>query len=246
MRAGKLKTLWIIIYSSVLILSLCIRAIIKTYKDGKLDSNFVDTEMRAWAHRVLDVVKLDYHLENPHCINFHDGEKYIIMLNHSSQYDIPLTLATIPASMRFITKKELFKIPFFGRACQCAGHIKIDRQNHQQALLDMHNAKQTLENGMSIWICPEGTRSPTGKLQAFKKGGFILAIETAAKIIPVGVQGAFDILPAKTFQFNLYQKARVVIGEPIDASLYTDAERDDLIKKVRDEISRLAQIDKES
>ena len=91
-----------------------------------------------------------------------------------------------------------------------------------------------------MWIAPEGTRSSNGHVGAFKKGAFITAIQANATIIPLGIRGAFNILPARTWQFNLGQEAEIHVGKPIDASAFTLDNKDALIHEVREAICALA------
>ncbi|MBU1927123.1 MAG: 1-acyl-sn-glycerol-3-phosphate acyltransferase [Gammaproteobacteria bacterium] len=94
---------------------------------------------------------------------------------------------------------------------------------------------------MNIWMAPEGTRSRTGKIQSFKKGGFMLALKTNAVIIPVGIRGADKILPPKTSNIQLNQKIEIHIGKPIDTQKYLAAQRDQLMQDVEDSIREAAQ-----
>lgn len=96
-----------------------------------------------------------------------------------------------------------------------------------------------MESGIILWVAPEGTRSKDGKLAPFKKGGFITAIQAKATIIPIGIRGAFDILPARTFNIHLNQKAEIHIGEPIDAAQYTIENKEELIEKTHQSIKKL-------
>jgi 1-acyl-sn-glycerol-3-phosphate acyltransferase len=117
--------------------------------------------------------------------------------------------------------------------------ISINRHNIEQAKKDLKAAGEKMEDGIVLWIAPEGTRSRTGRLGSFKKGGFILAIETGAQIIPVGIRGSEKVLPAKTWDLYLNQQVDIHIGNPIDASAYTLKSKDDLIEAVRRELSAL-------
>jgi 1-acyl-sn-glycerol-3-phosphate acyltransferase len=161
------------------------------------------------------------------------------MSNHRSHYDITLTILSLPASIRMLTKKELFKIPLWGRGMAAGEFISIDRNNIEQAKQDLKKAREKMEDGIVLWIAPEGTRSRTGRMGPFKKGGFILAIEAGAQIIPVGIRGSEKVLQPKTWEFFLDQKVDVHIGKPIDASVYTMENKDELIEAVRREISVL-------
>ena len=141
--------------------------------------------------------------------------------------------------MRMLAKKELSTMPFMGKGMVAAEFPFIDRKNRHQAIQDLVQAKKLMESGIIMWISPEGTRSKNGKLAAFKKGGFITAIESNATIIPIGIRGAFDILPAKTRRFNIHQKVEIHIGEPVDASQYRIDNKDELIDRVHREMKIL-------
>jgi 1-acyl-sn-glycerol-3-phosphate acyltransferase len=132
-----------------------------------------------------------------------------------------------------LTKKELFKIPLWGSGMKAAEFISIDRHDHEQALKDLDEARKMMETGIVLWVAPEGTRSRTGKLGEFKKGGIMLALQMGAVIIPVGIQGSEKILKPDSFEFNLNQKVLVNIGETIDASNYSMDERDRLMNDIR-------------
>ena len=98
-----------------------------------------------------------------------------------------------------------------------------------------------MKSGIMVWIAPEGTRSRTGKMQPFKKGGFMLAFQTNAIIIPIGIRGSFNILPPKTWQFNIKEHAEVHIGTPIDVSHYKIKERAKLMEDVMHSIQTLSE-----
>ena len=126
-----------------------------------------------------------------------EGESFLVMSNHQSLYDIPVLFHVLGANLRMITKAELFAVPIFGPAMKAAGFISIDRSNRARALESLEIAKQKIAEGLNVWIAPEGTRSKTGALLPFKKGGFNLAIEAGLRVLPVTLRGTRDILPAK-------------------------------------------------
>ena len=119
------------------------------------------------------------------------------MSNHQSYYDIPLLYMTIPdkANLRMIAKKELFRIPLWGRGLKTAEFISIDRSDHEKSMESMEAAKEKMKSGNMIYLAPEGTRSRDGKLGEFKKGGFLLAIQTESIIIPIGLRGTEGAMP---------------------------------------------------
>jgi 1-acyl-sn-glycerol-3-phosphate acyltransferase len=167
---------------------------------------------------------------------------YVVMSNHQSHYDVPVLYHVLGGRMRMIAKTELFSLPLFGRAIRAAGMIEVDRGNHPRAVASLAAAKRQLEAGTHIWIAPEGTRSGTGELLPFKKGGFVLALEIEAPILPITIKGTRDVLPAHSVRSRPGVEVHVTIHEPIDTSPFkarssgrTEARiaRDELIHQVR-------------
>ncbi|MBS0358829.1 MAG: 1-acyl-sn-glycerol-3-phosphate acyltransferase, partial [Proteobacteria bacterium] len=178
----------------------------------------VNDYLQLWATGIMKAVRVDCKVFNAYQVEFKEHEPYILMVNHSSLYDIPITFVALPnITMRMLAKKELFQIPIFGQGLKVAEFVFIDRKNREQAMKDLAQAKEKLESGIRLWIAPEGTRSRNGQLGPFKKGGFVTAIQTKAKIIPIIIKGAANILPPKTWRFHINQTVEVHIGQPIDA-----------------------------
>jgi 1-acyl-sn-glycerol-3-phosphate acyltransferase len=206
---------------------------------GTYSKKRADSILRRWAAYLLKVVRVTWEIKDSHQIALMPGRPYIIMSNHRSHYDIPLIFVSLPGSIRMLTKKELFKIPIWGRAMEAAEFLSIDRRNHEQALRDMEEAKRMMEGGVVLWVAPEGTRSRTGNMLPFKKGGFMLALQMGALIIPVGIKDSENILKPDSSDFYFDQKVRVNIGKPIDASLYDIEQRDKLMHDVEHAITGL-------
>jgi 1-acyl-sn-glycerol-3-phosphate acyltransferase len=119
---------------------------------------------------------------------------YVVVANHQSFLDI-FVLCNIPHEMKWVAKKELFKIPLFGWGLSLAGDICLDRGDTASALAVMEKARRYLRNGMSVMIFPEGTRSEDGKLLPFKPGAFKLAVELGVPILPISVSGSSRGMP---------------------------------------------------
>jgi len=120
----------------------------------------------------------------------------IYMANHSSFFDVFAILGNLDVQFRWVVKKELFKIPLLGLAMKRIGYLSIDRGNHDKAMQSMQLAAQKIQNGTSIMIFPEGTRSSDGSLAyPFKKGGFHLALQAGVPIVPIAISGSRDVLP---------------------------------------------------
>ncbi len=156
----------------------------------------------------------------------------VIACNHQSMYDIWAVTAQLPVRYHFVAKKELRRIPIFGRAVAAAGHVFIDRGNWATAVESLKVAGRKLRDEKSTAVVfPEGTRSLTGDLRKFKKGPFIMAIEAGVPIVPTVIDGTFEILPKRGFKVNP-QPITVRFGEPIDTRPYTHDDRDALIARV--------------
>ena len=167
--------------------------------------------------------------------NLLHGKPQIFMANHQSDFDILIALAYIPVQFRWIAKKELFNIPFFGAAMRSAGYIEIDRHNREKAMQSLDEAELRIQKGKSIMTFPEGTRSREGELKAFKQGAFHLAIKSGVPIVPVSIIGSGRIMPKRSVKIKSGQ-IKLVIGEPIEVKSFNIEKRFELIKKVRDTI----------
>lgn len=161
----------------------------------------------------------------------------IFMANHQSDFDILIVLAHIPGQFRWIVKKELFKIPVFGKAMKSAGYIEIDRQNHERAMQSLKDAAQKIREGKSVVTFPEGTRSKDGTIQPFKQGLFHLAIQAGVPVVPISIIGAHKIMPKRSLTIHRGE-ITIIIDRPVDVTEYTIDTRGDLIKRVRDTIIR--------
>jgi 1-acyl-sn-glycerol-3-phosphate acyltransferase len=141
---------------------------------------------------------------------------YVYMSNHQSHTDIPVLYATVPSStLRMVAKAELFRIPGLGRAMRASDFIEVDRKDHARAVASLARAADLIAAGVSVWIAPEGTRSDSGALGPFKKGGFHLACDTGTPIVPVAIDGTRDILPPGGGRIRPGQRVRVTFGAPI-------------------------------
>ncbi|CAN5674216.1 MAG: 1-acyl-sn-glycerol-3-phosphate acyltransferase [Gemmatimonadetes bacterium] len=119
----------------------------------------------------------------------------VLVCNHNSFYDVLAIAAVLPNPFSFVGKKELDSVPFFGQAWKAAGHISIDRSDRDRALVSLRQAgaKLNRERGTVI-LFPEGTRSKDGRLLPFKKGAFVLAIESGVPIVPAIILGSAPII----------------------------------------------------
>ena len=194
--------------------------------------NEMDKVIRQWANALVNLSKIKIRVVGDFNRQYVAGQPFMLMCNHSSAYDIPVSFLAIPGSVRMLAKKELFRIPLFGQAMKLSEFISIHRQDKNQAKKDLAFAKNKMEDGIILWVAPEGTRSTDGQLLPFKKGGFHLAIQTKAKIVPLAIKDIHLVLPTQSFRPNLYQTIEVRIGDAVDASQYSTDDRN----KLRDDV----------
>jgi 1-acyl-sn-glycerol-3-phosphate acyltransferase len=119
----------------------------------------------------------------------------VFACNHESALDIPALLAVLPRNVRFIAKRELFQIPVFGWYMRVGGHVPVDRAIRASAVETLRRAGQMVRDGTSLIVFPEGTRSRDGRVHAFKKGPFVVAMEAGVPVVPVAISGAGDLNP---------------------------------------------------
>lgn len=159
--------------------------------------------------------------------------KYVFVSNHTSYFDIPILINVIPNNLRFIYKKSIAYIPFFGWSVYLGGYVPVDRSNARSGFEAIKNAALIIKKkGLSFIVFPEGTRSKDGNLGNFKRGAFILANEAKEKIVPVTIIGSDKILPKKSFRIKS-GVVKVIIGDPLD---YKDDKN--FLNEIRDVINK--------
>ena len=163
---------------------------------------------------------------------------YVFMANHASASDIFSLFVAVPFPVRMIAKKQLGRIPFFGWAMHAGRFIFIDRQNPIAARRSIEEAARRIHGGQSVLLFPEGTRTRTGEMGPFKKGGFHLAIASGAMIVPCGIRGSRAVWP-KGSPLIHSGAIHVEVGEPISTAGLTDDDRDALLEKVRGQIATM-------
>jgi len=165
----------------------------------------------------------------------------VYAVNHASNVEPPIVfdvLHELFPKLRILYKAELHKLPVLGRAFDLAGFVPLERANREQSLPAIDGAAEALRDGNSFLIFPEGTRSRTGNLLPFKKGGFILAIKGQAPVVPVAITGARDAM-RKGSPIIHPVRVRVRIGEPVETTGMTLDDRDTLATLVHQKVQAL-------
>ncbi len=151
--------------------------------------------------------------------------------NHTSSADAPAVVGAIPRRIAILLKKSLFAYPIVGQAFTLARFIPVERSNHESAIASLEKATEAMKEGQSFLIYPEGTRSPDGRLQEFKRGAVVMAIKAGVPIVPMVCAGAHKVMGKRSFVIRP-GVITVEFLESIDASEYTFEQREELNKRV--------------
>ncbi|HSJ26285.1 MAG TPA: lysophospholipid acyltransferase family protein [Longimicrobiales bacterium] len=225
-----IRSIWVVLNMLIVTPPLALAIIIRSFMRGPAEA-FYDRIPRIWAQWALrtsgaDVTAIG--LEN-----VAPGRPQIFIANHVSWMDVLVLATSIPKRYRFIGKKELARVPLWGRAWVAAGHIPIDRSDTQAAIESLDRAAKVIrQDSSSVIIFPEGTRSATGALLPFKKGAFMLAVHAGIEIVPVAITGTRHMLAKGSWRVR---SGRIIVrfGAPIAAAGYSASTREELISRVR-------------
>ena len=157
----------------------------------------------------------------------------LFVANHTSSADAPAVVGAIPRRIAILLKQSLFRYPIVGQAFQLAQFIPVDRAKHDSAVASVEKAVDAMRSGQSFLIYPEGTRSPDGRLQEFKKGAVVLAIKAGVPIVPMVCSGAHLVM--RKGSLKIYPgEILVEFLAPIDASQFSFDDREKLNAMVHD------------
>ena len=167
------------------------------------------------------------------------NDRFVIMANHQSLFDIPALLAAIPGQSRFIAKRSLFQIPIFGWAMAAGGFIPVDRKDRSTAKDSFGSALDKLSRGASIVVFPEELRSLGGKVLPFRRGGFLMALKSGLPVVPVGIHGTLAVQSRRSFLIRP-QTVTVNFGEAIALAGRSIRELPAITSEVRARVAALA------
>jgi 1-acyl-sn-glycerol-3-phosphate acyltransferase len=183
------------------------------------ESPKIEQTIQRWAKLFLKIPPIEMSVEGAERID--PDRRYVVVANHTSNFDIPVLFRALPTPIRFLAKKELYRIPILGPGMDIAGIVKVDRggaKSTRQAINDA--AKESYRRGNSLMVFAEGTRSRTGDMASFHKGAVRLAIDNGADLLPVVISGTFDINPPGSL-FVYPGRVVVKILDTVEVAEYT-------------------------
>ena len=143
-------------------------------------------------------------------------QSYVFVANHQGSFDIFLIYGFLNRNFKWMMKQALRKVPFLGFACERSHQIFVDKRGPSKIRKTYDDARRILEQGYSVTVFPEGARSFTGHMAHFRKGAFALADELQLPVVPLTINGSFDVLPRmKGFNFITWHPLSLTIHEPI-------------------------------
>jgi 1-acyl-sn-glycerol-3-phosphate acyltransferase len=166
------------------------------------------------------------------------GRSFVIAANHESFYDIPVLFSVLPMTLRFLAKRNLFRMPFLGWSMAAAGFVPVDRGDRAHSREVVDASLRRLQGGGSLVVFPEETRSRTGDLLPFKSGAALFALKSGLPLLPIGMSGTFRILRRGGF-FVTPSRVVVAIGEPIEVAGRSTRERAAVTEALRERIAAL-------
>ncbi len=199
------------------------------------DTRWADPILRIWARAILAAAGVQLEVRGLENV---PSRTCVIVSNHQSHFDALAILSALRRHVRFVAKRELFRIPIFGLALRATGNIEVNRTGGDQDREQLRRAVDAVRERVTLLFFAEGTRSPDRTLRPFKKGAMLLALEAGVPIVPLAVAGAREILAKGT---RWIQGGRVVLsfGAPIPTEGCSPSERDRLTVDVRSQVAAL-------
>jgi len=224
-----LRTLWVWCASCVILVTLSTISLLAGLVDSSGNASHV---IAGWWGRGIVFVS-GIHVDVEGLENITQSDTYVFLSNHQSFYDIFILSAFIPTQFRYFIKKELYKIPFLNMAMWAARYIPIDRKASSSAMRSMKDGIRKIKDGKSILIFPEGTRTTTGDVKAFKRGSFLLASKARVSVVPITISGTFNIMSKGSFLIHP-TKVCVKLHKPIEVGKLNKDEQGEFGEKLRD------------
>lgn len=222
------KFLWIYFWAGFATLVVFLPVLVSAILSPSGNSAF--TVSRVWAWVILRAAGVRIRTRGLEKIQ--KNRSYVIIANHQSVFDAPAIIAALGIQFRWVVKKELMRIPLFGSALYASRNIFVDRTDKGKAVESIRKGLERLPPGVSILFFAEGTRSPDGRIQPFKKGGFVAAVENRLPVLPITLNGSRKVLP-KGSSFFKPGPIEIVVGDAIETRGFPSGRIEELVEKTR-------------
>ncbi|MDD6802726.1 MAG: lysophospholipid acyltransferase family protein [Prevotellaceae bacterium] len=169
---------------------------------------------KLWAMFICRILLLPVKVEGRE--NLEKGRSYVFVANHQGSFDIFLIYGFLGRNFKWMMKHQLRKMPFVGYACAKSHQIFVDRRSPSKVKKTINDARETLKDGTSLVVFPEGARTFTGHMGKFKKGAFLLADELQLPVVPLTINGSFNVMPrTRDWHFVKWHPLRLTIHQPV-------------------------------
>ncbi|MFN3660382.1 MAG: lysophospholipid acyltransferase family protein [Brevinematales bacterium] len=190
---------------------------------------------RLWANFLFIFALRPVKIKGHEFVDF--SKPYLILMNHASMFDIPLLYAVYPQKIQWISKESIFSIPLWGKIMQTLGCISLEREKLKSAKASLEKAIQGDKNA-SIAMFPEGTRTPNGNIQRFKRGFVYILRNTSYDILPITFNGLFSFCPKHRFAVDPRQPIEVIFHHPLKRETLLEKTDEEIIEIVQQSISK--------
>lgn len=228
------RTIWAAVVALVVTIPIASAVIVVALFSSS--SVVIDKLIRLWARSLVRAAGIDLQTERMETLD--PKQRYILVANHYSYFDIPCLLAAVPQPIRFMAKISLFKIPIFGWAIGKAGFIPIDRKNRRTAVKSFDMAAERIRRGNTIVIFPEEGRSRERMMRPFQRGAFLLAIKSQLPMVPIAIDSTYDIFRVGAKRITA-GRVTLRVGTPIATEGVSVRDKERLAQESRAQIETM-------
>jgi 1-acyl-sn-glycerol-3-phosphate acyltransferase len=229
-----LRTLWVAFVAVAVTIPLASATILVATL--RSNARLIDRIIQLWARSLVRAAGIRLSARNVELLD--PNQRYILVANHYSYFDIPCVFAAIPQPIRFMAKVSLFKIPIFGWAIGRAGFIPIDRKNRRTAVKSFDLAAERIRKGNTIVVFPEEGRSRERAMRPFQRGGFLLALKSELPVVPIAIDGTFDVFSARAKTVKA-GPVTITVTPPIDTAGLSVRDKEKLATESRNRIETI-------
>ena len=223
-----IRTVWVLSTSLILTAVCGTAVVVRSFLPGGGLPCVCERLTKFWSRAVLSLAGVRVRVTGSDRVDW--SQPVVVVANHQSWFDVFALAAWMPGNGRFVAKQELAAIPIFGRAWKACGHISLDRSDRTRAIASLRSVAQRVrEEKLAVILFPEGTRSPDGRMQPFKKGAFVLALDTGVPVVPIGISGSREVMPKGSFRIRSGE-IELRIGDPLSVEGLDAEARDALLR----------------